>query len=164
MIAHRTSAPCFKLSFFGAWTSLCIMSLVLVGCDNGDSPPDLDIEGTWRVQTLADTSGDLTEVVNQAFHTVTFEFTANEAFTWFQDGIDDQDDETLRGSYSVSAESDDSGTVRVTLNEGTFSFQLVFSLTRLGAAEIRLTTSAEAFNEVSNSNFQGTIFITLNRV
>lgn len=164
MIAHRSPVPCFKLRFIGAWTSLCIMSLVLVGCDNGDSSPDLDIEGTWRIQTLADSSGDLTEVLNQAFHTVTFQFAGDEAFTWFQDGVDDQDDETLLGSYTLSAESDETGTVRVTLNEGTFSFQLIFSLMRLSASEIRMMTSAEEGNEVFNSNFQGTISITLNRV
>ncbi|MDX1545506.1 MAG: hypothetical protein R3247_00875 [Rhodothermales bacterium] len=133
------------------------------GCDDG-GPDGPDLIGRWRVTALEDGTGDLTAVVHQAFHVIRFEFAPDGSFRWFQDGVDDRDDDLITGAYALDPDGPDAGTVRLTLEDDGFAVQLDFDLTVLTADRIRLATRADRFNEISEADFSGTLIVTLDRL
>lgn len=141
---------------------MLLVALVFAGgCDSSVAPREPEIVGRWEVVSFRDSSGDLTAVLDQAFHVVRFEFEQAGRFTWFQDGVDDEDDDTIGGTYVLTASDETTGRVRITLENKGFAVQLDFALVVLAPNRIQLSTSADRFNQIIGSDFSGTLTFIL---
>jgi len=148
--------------------ALAAVALTSVACDsNGDDDndaPGAAFVGEWYLDGVEDQSGDRFDEVADDYVEITVMFEANGNAGINADGIDNADDVSVLGSYTVSAASE-SLTLTLTV-PGIGSVPLTFGYDFLNDDRVELTASGltvTALNAVLGSTLAGSVTMTFER-
>ena len=153
-----------KISLF-----LLIFGLIAIGCDSNDNgdddvPDKEQFVGSWVMTGVVDNTGDQSLSFSENFNSVVVTFNSDDTFSLAVDAVNNDNDLTLTGTFTVS-ESTDGVTLNATV-PGVGSIPLSFTYDFVGD-DVTLTAGAQttaALNGVLNQSLVAPVVFTVSPV
>ena len=145
-----------------------VLGLVALGCDSNKNDDEISIAELiadgWIVTGASDANGDQMAVFAQAFNSIDVIFTQTGSFTLDVDAIDDEDDQTITGTYAVN-ESTNLITLTTTVPVvGSIGLNFTYSFN--GDDEVTFTadqTTSTLLTLLLETPLQGSVSLTITR-